>query len=383
MLDTLTHRIIKTAELATRRHDTKNVSLFNGLSAKALMYYELYNVLKDSNYINLCNAQIDLLLKNIRRCNYLNYSSGLAGILYLFCYLNNNGFCKDIIIPYQDLEKEYETILGKMYSMNNYDLQVGLIGIGVYYIERAKLNDCLSDKVYEVIQYLLNLRIESDDYAYWYYSCEKDINKNDCIVNLGFLHGMPSIIAFLIICCKEGYGTKLIQQTIKKGLLFLMSLMSEVSICYFPNYVSALIPPKKEEYFSPIAHCYGDLGIAHLFHQAYKFFHDEKYKDVAKKIYIKISHREKQILEIKNPYFCHGLSGIIYHLAYLEQGYSKYADCNIKQDLLLKLERITFEICRQNNQCNIGILNGMVGTVLSLLAIINDKNAFERILLLA
>lgn len=356
-----------------------DISLFRGICGEILMYYELYDYYGSTVLKKKSDELIDKLLRSVSNCSKINFFEGYAGLLYTLAYLTNRQFLDTNSEVFEIFDKHFEKFVCLSTKRENYDLLIGIIGIGIYYIERNKRKHNKSAFIFSIIDSLIALSVKLNDTLFWLYHHEHDKKNGDSIVNLGFLHGMPSILAFFIICYKEGYVVEHLTEVIHKGMSFLNRYVSNPDFVSFPYYVNI---DNDHRHFTnkttKLGYCYGDLSLIHLYYQAASIFDRSDYAETADKIILK---KLPQVLyndEGDNPYFCHGLSGIIflYHCLCKSQ---KTCDLNTEAKLITRL-KIDY-IDNKNIHFSQGILNGYTGIVLSLVSLLKPT-CLERILLL-
>jgi lantibiotic biosynthesis protein len=197
---------------------------------------------------------------------------------------------------------------------NNYDLLYGLIGKGVYFMERdsSALKKKALDKIVNIL-YEISLK-DKPNCLYWLdpISIEHDDTRNsNNLYNLGLAHGMASIISFLSLLYKESSQRKLLSEMIEKSTnwLFEQTIYNRESI--FPVF-------SNEQESSRLAWCQGDLGILKALEDVGQFVSNKSLKLLKNSIVEKIIERDfmsafidhdSDFLDIT---FCHGTSGIFH-----------------------------------------------------------------------
>lgn len=357
-------------------------SLFNGICASLLTNYEVYSLYHDRSHEEKSYLLIDQLLNSINDSKTLYFSNGLAGILYTLAYLSNEKFIITNNKLYNQFDPYFDNFIRSQIKLKNYDILCGIIGIGIYYLELNKLTNCKRFQIKKILETLISISVEDERGLYWCFNLESYSLINSKIINLGYLHGIPSIISFFLLCYKEGHNINNLDVYINKALSFLIRIMSNDDTFSYPNYLnsSTSITLDNSARTSRLAYCYGDMPIAHLFFEASYILNETKYFNIAIQISSKLFPRLLNKDNTSNAFFCHGLSSEIYFVnsfRYVNPLYNnKILLENLNNDLLFN------HILNDDNPNHInGLLDGYNGVLLSLLSTFKH-NSIERILVL-
>lgn len=367
--------------LINRTNNCK-LSLFNGIIGDTLLLYEIYSLSNNFLLKEHCYQNINIIKANIENCNSLNFCDGLAGILFMFSYLENKDFIQTEQNFYDDFDEYFETYIDVLTIKNNYYLLYRIIGIGIYYLEVTKQHADKKRILQKIINNLLSLSIDFKGIKYWRYTLEANYNfKDKEVINLGMLHGMPSIIAFSLICIKRKYVNNETKIEIYKVLNFLINSFWPHSNNYtYPNFV-CICNNKivKDEQISRLGYCYGDLSVINLFYLAYCVYRENKLKKHAEHMFEKISDRVSNLNEFDDPFFCHGYASLYYFINKFN-GCLNLSNDNKKQNQTLSVS-LKEKMLENSEWKNTGIIDGYSGVFLSLLSK-NKNNFLENILLL-
>lgn len=358
------------------RNENNVLSLFNGIGADILCLSEQIIISPDSEIKNECDKKLDFLIRNIEECKLVNFSDGIIGLLFLLIYLEKHGLIITETGFYDEFDDIIKHFIDYSYHIGNYDLLNGMLGAGVYYLEVTEL---FTEKVHILQNIIGKLKHLMVNNTYWRYTMEDINTSNKDVVNLGFLHGIPSILSFFMTCKQRGIlnlpDIELIYGMLKNFIKYQIDFKKNS----YPNYVfydknMQLVVPNQE---TRLGYCYGDLGIIAMYLKAYKTFEDKYFFNIAKQMLEKIANRI--IYEnISNDYFCHGISSVFY---FVNQFNGIISSLNgrlfdsLKKDLYNRLISVDF------NQRSGGILTGYHGIFLSLLSPTRSV-ALEKILLL-
>lgn len=360
---------------------TSELSLFNGCCADILLLFEMYRCTRDAEIKNLLDSKIDWLNKEMDGCQTFNLYEGFAGILFIYAYLLNNGRniteLDDHFFP--QFDTTFQDYIDTLYFTNNYDLLFGLIGIGIYYIEISKLYPDKRKYVYYIIKNILQLvQGRNDSAIYWTYTLEK-VEETGEIVNLGLLHGMPSIISFFVICIQENYGSAELYRILRQAYEALFAFKTDhpaysyAHYCRFRNGEMHPNPVSTELFY-----CYGDLGVAHSVLIGKDIYGKQAFwQQNMKALLNKIERRLSPDYRFESCCFCHGWAYLLYFYRKNRVFFSK----PMTEDDLFRIEQKCYKAVLYH-ELGPGILSGYHGVILSLLPL-KKGNAFERLLLLS
>lgn len=374
--------LYKVVNVLMNKHCLDKISLFNGWAGDALLLYEIYALTKDSMILDCCLEKVKTIEENIEQCDSLDFCEGLAGVLFMFAYLENELVLEPDIGFYDDFDVYFDNYLETLFRNNNYDLLYGIIGIGIYYlelIERYPLKKTILDRI---LDYLLKMSINEGENRYWKYTLEKRNDlKNRDVVNVGMLHGMPSILNFFLICINKQY----VNEEIKKEIIEVINSFDKYSLgnannYSFPNYLfmgNKIITADLIR--SRIGYCYGDLPISNMYYLSSCVLKNKYYKIYAGEIINKCYKRIFCNEEYDDICFCHGHSSAYYFLCKFIQNFD--LSLEIVNEMNEYKDYIEKYIISNIDYNKSGILNGYNGIILNLM-LQYRKNFLEKILLL-
>ncbi|XLS30477.1 lanthionine synthetase LanC family protein [Flavobacteriaceae bacterium M23B6Z8] len=170
------------------------------------------------------------------------------------------------------------------------------------------------------IDSLLENKVENEKGIYWYDSSMTEKN----IVNLGLAHGISGILVFLTKIKNQGYENPKMDYLIEGIIKSLVSFKNKNPYnCYFPSNYSE----NGSEAGSRLAWCNGDLGIAYAMLYSAETLKKTDLRKEAIEVINGLYHRRISNSEIDHfeenfffdTAFCHGLSGITYTLAKINE----------------------------------------------------------------
>lgn len=382
-----------------------NISLLSGISGNVLLlvYYYFFSNKKD--YGQKAIVLLDHILANISKIK--GYSlSGLTGVFWLLQHLVNVEFIdeEEVLNLIEIDEIIYESF--KQDELNHdYDLLHGLIGKGLYFVERHK-NTNSTKELNSLLNILENMSVQTQ-YNTTTWKFPSHYNKRfpeakGIKYSLGLSHGIPSILCFLFTLHELKIQNKKVEYLIKNNIKWLLNFEMENSISCFP---AVIREPKNSLKESPLAWCYGDLGVSLSFFRASKILKKDDYYQKGLMI---ARHSLKRNLassfvrmdskkNIIDACLCHGTSGIalmynrIYKLTKLQEFRQKSqywgkltVDAQKKDNGLAGYFSHNIFVKNSNINTSYGLLDGIAGIGLCLLSIYNPSEDFdwEKVLLL-
>lgn len=357
-----------------KRQDHKDLSLFHGLSGDLLLLKDLYNLTGQIRFKDLLLSNASIIIDNIDEINNIGLSNGICGILYSLMSI------KDVEECSIDLSGELDELIWssviQAYHKGNYDLQSGLIGYGLYYLNTSDSDSYKKEKVISVCQLICNLMIKTESITLLPYHLEKHpyFSSRSIWTNNCFLHGINSVIAFFLICIKEHICNELIINTVisllEQEYSFFIIEDQSYPIAYGFDENGLHIDKRPTKLY----YCTGDYGIIANFLNAYELFNENKYYEYARKSYKRVANRFESGEQNKHLCFCHGLATHVYFA-------NRFRDLteicfNTRID---HFSSIITRALKENH--NTSILEGANGIIMTLLSQYKQCS-LERILLL-
>lgn len=232
-------------------------------------------------------------------------SVGISGLFYGYQNLLNN----DLLDGPVDFLPNIDNILlaeaNKYLDQKNYDLLHGAMGIGMYFVERNKTANT-RNYLEEITKRILALKVKDNNYTYWI--SHKKFNQTNDAIDLGFAHGLPSIITFLSLMYEHDILKQEIKEEVHRCMEFILSLRDK----NFPTYVSASDYSKQGPKRIRLAWCYGDMGVAWALWNCGKVFNNEEWKKFGIDIFTELSTKNFDNAGAVDVCVCHGTVGIAY-----------------------------------------------------------------------
>ena len=154
---------------------------------------------------------------------------------------------------------------------SHYDLIAGVVGVGVYFLERLPRTSARRGLKLALRQ-LAESRVSFPGRGIAWFSPPESLVPHQRVAcpdghyNLGVAHGLPGVIAFLAQCVSRRVHADLARPLLIGAVSWLRSVESPQA--QGKSHFGPWIPVGREPSESGIAWCYGDLGIAGVLHGA-------------------------------------------------------------------------------------------------------------------
>jgi len=207
-----------------------------------------------------------------------------------------------------------------------YDAIQGIVGIGVYCLERKEEPDLL-ELLHHIIKRLIRLTdpIESEHRKVpgWFLPNDLQVTQEDLkkfpkgSFNLGVAHGIPGVLAFLSLALLNG-----IEQPEQRNAITCIAdwikghRHEHQEHLFWGTHISfeeEFEIPRSKRCLSTrrSAWCYGTTGVARSLYLAGKAIKDPELKSYAMDSFCSIFQQTRQEWNLPSPTFCHGLTGLL------------------------------------------------------------------------
>ncbi|SEW17795.1 Lanthionine synthetase C-like protein [Chitinophaga sp. YR573] len=391
-------------ESSLSQQKVNDLSLLLGSTGIAIFYAHLYELTGDSSFLKKCNSIIDTTIKRLSRVLITHsFCSGFTGVAWGINYLLKKGF----IGPYD--EDIFEQLDDMIYhtsedclSIGKYDFLHGGIGAALYALERVH-----TERARLFISHFINeidrIKIIDESGLKWE---DSDFLNNPGkagarLYNLGFAHGIPSIVETLRRINQAGLFPEETKKLITGGIEFTRScrITDMKSVSAFPSNVRDDL--RRNPIPTNLSWCYGDLMIANVLWKCGRDFGITEWQTQATDLMTKSTTRfESFNYQYLDACFCHGSSGVahLFKSYYNLTGITKFQDTSelwIEKTLALArhqsgpagfrqyrfYEKDQKTIHRWRN-CY-GVLEGVAGIGLVLITQLNGLSEWDNCLLVS
>ncbi|WP_284680141.1 lanthionine synthetase C family protein [Aceticella autotrophica] len=279
-------------------------------------------------------------------------------------------------------------------KMYDYDVISGISGIASYcmlFPDNIEMIDVLKKIVLYIIEMCQDKKVDNMTVPAWYIPPEHQFSERDkklwpkgCF-NIGLSHGIPGPLVVLCNAKKIGICVDGLEECAKKIADFLIKFcIKSNDQCFWGTHIS-LEEYRKNTIFNTYtrdAWCYGTPGVAYSLILAGKILKNEQYVKYAIE---GMRNSVKQLRKLYSPTFCHGFAGIAYISYRFYEITGLYEFKQAYMDLFRKImtfydENAPFGFYniensngKQKSYNSIGLIDGTVGVLLTLLSIQKGK----------
>jgi lantibiotic biosynthesis protein len=325
---------------------------------------------------------------------------GFTGVAWVIQHLRDRLFEADDEDPNCAIDEALLNYLSRSPWEDDYDLIVGLAGIGVYALERlpsVSAVTCLE----KIVERLDETAERSIDGLTWLTRPDLLPEHQRAVFlngyyNLGLAHGVPGIIALLGQVCAAGVAIEKARPLLDGAVAWLLQqrLGNGAESC-FPPWVG----PDVERDDCRLAWCYGDGGVSAALLLAARCVNEADWEREAIEIARRAATRKPESADVKDAGLCHGAAGLghIFNRLFQATGEEDFRDAaRFWFEHTLDFRRageglggflayhITADSDELSWEAEPGVLEGAAGIGLALLAASTPiEPAWDRMLLLS
>ncbi|HYE87181.1 MAG TPA: lanthionine synthetase C family protein [Vicinamibacterales bacterium] len=202
---------------------------------------------------------------------------------------------------------------------DNYDLIGGLVGYGVYFLDRLPLPSG-REGLQLTVERLVALAEMMPEGACWHTpaSLLPEWQRRQCptgYYNFGMAHGIPGILVLLARCVDHDVARPVAGELLERGVSWLLTQHQDDSVG--SRYPSWKEKPKDPGHISRVAWCYGDTGPAWSLMAAGSALRRPDWFAHGRRILEECTRREDVENSVRDVPLCHGAAGLLhmYHRA--------------------------------------------------------------------
>ena len=250
--------------------------------------------------------------------------SGFTGVAWAAEHLSGDGD--------EDLNEEIDEALLAALAMpwnGDYDLITGLVGFGVYAVERAHRPSAVAC-LEAIVDRLAHDAVSLGHGLTWFTPPDllpprnREANPHG-YYNLGLAHGVPGIIVLLADACRLGIRADTARPLLEGAVEWVVSQrLSDRAGARYPAFVTPGVEPEP----SRLAWCYGDPGVAASLLYAARAAGRADWERVALDIASHAASSAPEVAIIRDAGLCHGALGLahIYNRIHQATGDETFAD---------------------------------------------------------
>jgi len=234
----------------------------------------------------------------------------------------------------EDISEEIDdallAVLGRSPWSEQYDLISGLVGFGVYALER-----CPRPSAVRCLEAVLDRLEETAERlgqgVTWFTPPElipphqRELMPSG-YYNLGVAHGVPGVIALLAAACRLGVREARARSLLEGAVQWLLSQRGPGD--GGPSCYAAFVAPGVESHSARLAWCYGDPGIVATLLVAARAAGRKDWEDEALAIGTRSAQALPEVSGVRDPGLCHGALGLahLYNRIYQAGGDEVFAE---------------------------------------------------------
>lgn len=366
--------------------DKSVVSLMEGTASSVLFlkYWSLHSHIKFSETIeNYIEEILSYIGHNQVSQNFLQ---GLSGFGWMLNHLAVQGYNPlDVNSLCSELDQLMIENARQDIKQSNFDFFYGVIGVGMYFVSRSKIDPCSREYLIEIAEGLFSQTSRYKDNLFW----DTDNVEQTENIELGLAHGQAMVLAFLIQLIELNILT---EQAISYGLelhrFFQARMETKDDNCIIPDSIE-----NGENIYSPLRWCHGHLGIALTL---YRFGKLIERKDIVNEALSTGKHaasiKSNKDQHLRSTILCHGTIGVAHMfnrfyqysgerifkssaLFWYEEGLAMINDSKIHLRKYFNEDKFVYDN---------GIVSGVQGIGLALIASISSQEpAWDSCMLLS
>jgi hypothetical protein len=400
------------------RLETKDVEtsgLAAGLTGIALAHVALERVFPAAGHTQRAEEAITESIERLGKETLgPDLYAGFAGVAWVIDQLAGNGEEEDGCSVIDDALAQY---LDHAPWTETYDLISGLVGIGIYALDRLPRKKAAA-LIDAVVGHLAETADHAPPHAHkrngngkargrghkelsWRSNplwIPEQYRKNTMDWNLGLAHGVPAVIAFLGRVCASPCSarTRHKARTLLDGAVawVLAEELPRDSVgCFANGFLDA--KPEEGTHAARLAWCYGDPGVAACLLVAADAVGEKSWKRAAVRTALRAAARSEKTSQVRDAGICHGATGVAhaFHRMYLASGEEELATAArlwFKRALAMQTERGGFAGFKSWEptangklalQPTTGFLTGAAGVALALSAAVTEgATPWDRVL---
>lgn len=343
--------------------------LLSGKGGVCLFYAEFYKQLNDATALHELDSSLSDILENLSDIQYYTFCDGLAGIIWLCTFLEEQDLfaesLKDLFVGHKTAIRECASADLKQ---NNWDFLHGTSGSLLCLKEDNSFHHAFISHFYTLKGSFI------DSFLY------------PRQTNLGVAHGIAGLLALLNYI--RNWSSNEIDTNILSNRIIDVYLNNHHDFMKDGYYFDSFLGMNTK---SRLAWCYGDLSLAWILYKSALIRNDKQLMDFS--LEIAISTTQRRAIDdtfLKDSCVCHGSSGLmlLYKKFYLHtkidsflESSNYWANWTLKQ--LKEKDYLFYDRYQDSWKQDYSLLNGLSGVGLALLSYISEEErAWDECLLL-
>ncbi len=302
------------AELDPACREGAGPSLASGSAGLAVFHAYLNAAEPDAGHDDSAMASLDAAIQAVSEQELSpHYYAGFPGVAWAVEHLRGRLFemDEDDEDPNEEIDAAVRERLGVSPWRTDYDLIVGLVGLGVYALERLP-RPAAAGSIGRVLDRLEEIAERRPEGTTWFTPPEllwegARTHAPDGYYNLGVAHGVPGVIAWLAEVVASGVQADRARALLGSAVSWLLAQRQDGSAGYV---FSSTTVPDKPPVESRLAWCYGDPGVATALFLAGRLAGEPDWEREALGIARLAVRRPVEKSGVNDPGLCHGSAGL-------------------------------------------------------------------------
>jgi hypothetical protein len=291
---------------------------------------------------------------------------GFTGVAWTLSHLPGRVLPPNEDDPAEEIDEVLESLLAESATALLPDLLYGLVGIGLYALER--LPRPRARRILAAVFGALEAQATVDDTGACWWQRESD---GTMVVNLGVAHGTPAVAAVLAGAAAAGVGDGRATPLAEAAMRWWLARCTTAMTGGLPLHVDDQLPPKPAR----PSWCYGSPGVAGALATSAAYLSRDDWRERALSLARHAAACPPDRIPIVDACLCHGSSALAHLYGRLQQ---RTGDPVLGEAARFWLER-TLNMQRPSGA---GWLEGSSGVGLTLLAAVSDvEPAWDRLLI--
>lgn len=301
-----------------------NFGLASGQAGIALFFEYLDRVRPGAGYGEIAQRRLEQAIEDISTSLPApNLFGGFTGVSWVAEHLQG-GAAEDGEDGEEDLNEEIDAVLRQHLSQtpwpHEYDLVGGLVGYGVYALERLPRPSAVAC-LELVVERLAEIARPRDGGIAWHHTVQMLPEPNrpwypQGVDNLGVAHGTPGVIALLARILAAGVAAERVRSLLADAVSWLLAQkLPEGESSVFPYGVGSGFKVRPAR----TAWCYGDPGIAMALLLAGRAAGEPAWEREALALARAVARRPPEDCRVEDAGLCHGAAGLGHLLNRLHQ----------------------------------------------------------------
>ena len=291
----------------------RSPSLYGGQAGVAVFYTYLAQIRPGEGHeksaVFFLNQAIQ---KTASALSAPSLSNGFIGVAWATEYIRQRIQADDLGDPNESVDNALRILLSRFPWKGSYDPINGLVGIGIYLLERVP--DPVAVECLElIIEHLYENAEFSSKGTTWHTRPETMTQEGrelypEGYYNLGLAHGLPGIISFLGRVCLAGISADRPYDLLQGAVSW---LLSQKLNCQGSSFYMGIEKDKdREPQLARSAWCYGNPGIAAALLTAARCVKEPQWESEAIEIGRIAAERPPDEAGVIDSGICHGASGL-------------------------------------------------------------------------